>query len=86
MFQTLSSSEANNEKRFMFDYRFDGAEYSIDIFARSPAEAQAKLSALAFARYAGEVRTIIPIPSTGLFGRISRALTGMLARFSESRK
>lgn len=54
----------------MFDYRFDGAEYSIDIFARSPDEARAKLNALNFARYAGEVKAMIPIPSAGLIGRI----------------
>lgn len=61
-------------KRYMFDYRFDGSEYSIDIFAHSPAEAKAKLSAIAFARYAGEVKAVIPIPSVGLIGRIIRRI------------
>jgi hypothetical protein len=56
----------------MFDYRFDGSEYSIDIFARSPDEARAKLNALSFARFAGEVKALIPIPSVGLIGRIIR--------------
>ena len=65
----------------MFDYRFDGSEFSIDIFARSVEEARAKLSALAFARYAGEVRAEIPIPDTDRIGRISRVLPEKLSRF-----
>lgn len=78
MFQTLSRSDVDDEmKRFMFDYRFDGSEYSIDIFARSPEEAKAKLSAINFARYAGEVRAVIPIPGAGLIGRIVRRLVAL---------
>lgn len=64
----------NNLKRFMFDYRFDGSEYSIDIFARTPDEARAKLSALAFAQFAGEVKAVIPIPSASLIGRIIKRI------------
>lgn len=70
----LSRSDDDNLKRYMFDYRFDGSEYSIDIFAQSPAEAKAKLNALAFARYSGEVKALIPIPSAGLIGRIIRRI------------
>jgi len=71
MSQILSGMDIDNtEKRYMFDYRFDGSEYSIDIFARSLDEAKAKLNALNFARYRGEVKAVIPIPSAGLIGRI----------------
>ncbi|MEP7241651.1 MAG: hypothetical protein ABI697_12265 [Devosia sp.] len=59
----------------MFDYRFDGSEYSIDIFARTPEEARAKISALTFARLAGEVRAVVPLPSAGLIGRIIKRIT-----------
>lgn len=66
----LSSSNVDKLNRYLFDYRFDGAEYSIDVWARSPREAEAKLQAISHARYSGEIKALIPIPSAGLIGRI----------------
>lgn len=60
--------------RYLFEYRHDGAEYGVVISARSPAEAKERINALNFARYCGEVKATIHVPSAGLIGRIIRRI------------
>lgn len=58
---------------YLFEYRHDGSEYGIVISARSPAEAKERINALNFARYCGEVKATIHIPTgRGLFGAVRR--------------
>ena len=61
------------DRKFLFEYRFDGATYGLDIAAATPAEAKAKLSAMTLARYCGEIKATIPVPGGNwlakLFGR-----------------
>ena len=82
----LSGSDDDNFNRYLFEYRHDGSEYGIVIQARSPEEAKERINALNFARYCGEVKGTVHIPSTGRIGRICRVLTGKLAPFFESHK
>ncbi|WLS02359.1 hypothetical protein [Shinella oryzae] len=60
--------------RYLFEYRHEGSEWGIEIIARSPADAQARLKALVFARYQGEIKYKIPVPRTGLFRRFASVL------------
>ncbi|UWF67443.1 MULTISPECIES: hypothetical protein [unclassified Brucella] len=49
------SSKNDVFRKFLFSYRYDGAEWSIEIQARSVDEARKRISSLALARYDGEV-------------------------------
>jgi hypothetical protein len=60
--------------RYLFEYRHDGTDWGIEIVASSPADAQARLKSLAWARFQGEIKAKIPVPGTGLFRRIIRVL------------
>lgn len=57
-------------KRYIFEYRFDGAEWGVEIVAKSPLEAKERMKTLTWARYRGEVMAKIPIPGAGLIHRI----------------
>jgi len=48
---------------YLFEYRHDGGTWGLKVKARSPEDAQARLKALAWARYKGEVGATIPVPS-----------------------
>ena len=61
-------------KKYLFDYRYGGAEWGIEIEAKDPQEARERLNALAWARYQGEIVTKVPIPGTGLIRRIAAYL------------
>lgn len=58
--------------RYLFEYRHDGADWGIEITARSPADAKERLKSLAWARYQGEVQAKFHIPTGGLLGRFAR--------------
>jgi hypothetical protein len=59
--------------RYLFEYRYDGATYGIDIVADSLAEAKGRLSAMGMARYCGEIKATVNIPGgkwlAKLFGK-----------------
>lgn len=59
--------------KYLFDYRYNGDEYGVDIEADTLSEAKARLSAMSFARYAGEIKATIKVPGGGwlwkLFGK-----------------
>lgn len=53
---------------YLFEYPHDGGTWALKVKAKSPEDARARLKALAWARYKGEVAATIPVPS--LFGRL----------------
>lgn len=61
-------------REFLFNYRFDGADWGITIFARDAAEAREKIRAVGMARYEGAVQAKVPVPGAGLIARILGAL------------
>lgn len=69
----------NNYGRYLFEYRFDNAEWGLEVVATSPAEAQERMKALAWANYRGEIALRVPVPGTGLMKRI-KAVLGPLYR------
>jgi len=62
------SSEFN---RYLFEYRHGGAEWGIEIAARSPEEARERLKSLAWARYQGEIKAKMHIPSMRFISRFA---------------
>lgn len=52
----------SDERKFMFEYRFEGETYGLDIVAKDVDEAKRKLSAMCLARYEGEIFATIPVP------------------------
>ena len=59
-----------DDRKFLFEYRFAGAEWGITIFASSPEEAREKIKQVAFARYKGEVYADIHVPLGNVFLRL----------------
>jgi hypothetical protein len=51
------------DRKFLFEYRFAGAEWCVTIFAADAAEAREKIKHVALARYKGEVHAEIPVPA-----------------------
>jgi len=66
--------------RYLFEYRFDNAEWGLEISAASPAEAQERMKALAWAQYRGEIALRVPVPGAGLILRIKTALREIYGR------
>ncbi len=60
-------------KRYLFEYSHDGSESGIEIVATSPDDARERLKAINWARYQGEIKATVPIPSV-------RPLLGVAAR------
>jgi len=56
----------------LFEYRHGGTEWGFEIVARSPEEAKERIKSLAWARYQGEIKAKIHIPTDGLFKRFAR--------------
>lgn len=67
-------------KRYLFEYRHDGSEWGIEIVASSPADAHERLKALTWARYQGEIKAKVVIPSTGLLVGVANRLGHLLHR------
>jgi hypothetical protein len=55
--------------RYLFEYRHDGRDWGIDVVATSPEDAKARLKALTWARYQGEIKAKITVPGGGLLSR-----------------
>jgi hypothetical protein len=64
------------DRKFLFEYRFAGAEWCVTIFAADAAEAREKIKQVALARYKGEVHAEIHVPLGGIISRAWRALIG----------
>lgn len=58
------------DRRFLFTYRFEGADYGFDIVAKDAAEAKARVRQIALARYDGEIFATVKIPFGGLLARL----------------
>jgi hypothetical protein len=56
--------------RYLFEYRHEGSDWGIEIVAKSPDDARARLNALNWARYQGQVAAKIPVPGASLIERI----------------
>ena len=63
------------EKLYLFEYRHDGRWWGLQITASDAEDARARLRALAFAQYRGEVFASIPVPAGGLWTRANRLRT-----------
>lgn len=61
-------------KPYLFEYRYDGAEWSIEIMATSRADAEQRIRALTWARYKGELVAKIPVPAGNLIRRALAAI------------
>lgn len=64
-------------RRFLFEYRHEGAEWALEIRARDLDDAKARLKAMAWAQHRGEIGYSGHIPAGGLLLRIG----GLLAHF-----
>jgi hypothetical protein len=71
----MSISNADNFQRYLFEYKFDGAEWGIEIVATNPAEARERLKAISWAKYKGEVFAKIPVTPS----RFNRAIARLCA-------
>jgi hypothetical protein len=71
----MSVSNSGEFQRYLFEYKFSGSEWGIEIVAANPAEARERLKAVSWAQYKGEIYAKIPITP----GPISRALTRIRA-------
>lgn len=58
-------------KRYLFEYRHDGAEWALEIAATSPQDAQERLKTLPWAHLKGEIIATSGIPFGGIFERIA---------------
>ena len=69
-------------KRYLFEYRYENAEWRLEIAARNETEARDRLKALPWAQYQGEVALSISIPHTRLSGVATRirACTASISR------
>ncbi|CAD5300692.1 hypothetical protein BOSE62_70399 [Bosea sp. 62] len=65
-----SPDQAVAERRYLFEYRHDGAEWGVEIAARSPEEAKRRLQAMTWARFEGEIKASARIPGAGTIHRI----------------
>lgn len=61
-------------KVFLFSYRYEGAEWNVEIPAQSWEDAKRRVSALTYAKCDGEVVARLPVPTTfsGLFRAVKR--------------
>ena len=64
------SQSSDLERLYLFSYDFQGSRWSIEIPAKSAAEAQFRLAQMATAKYDGEVHHTVHMPT----GRLSRCL------------
>lgn len=70
----MSRDPFDRERLFLFSYEFREARWSLEIPAKSAAEAQLRLSKMASAKYDGEAHLKVGIP-TGPVGRLLARLS-----------
>ncbi|EKS30904.1 hypothetical protein [Afipia felis] len=59
-------------ERYLFEYRFENAEWALEIVASSPDEAKERLKAISWAKYKGEIFAKITVPTNPVAGIIDR--------------
>jgi len=57
-------------KKFLFNYRYEGADYGLDVVADNVEEAKGRVRAMSLARYDGEIFVTVPVPAGGLIVRL----------------
>lgn len=62
-------------KSYLFEYRHNGATWGLKIDAESPQDAQARLNALAWAHYKGEIMLTLSAPHTRIFAVFRRIMS-----------
>lgn len=67
---------SEKSKRYLFEYRHDGAEWGLEITALSPEDAKARLKVIPWATLKGEVVLKGKLPDVSVFGRWWSALVG----------
>lgn len=65
-----------SERKFLFEYRYQGAVYGVDMVASSEREAKERLSAMGLARYCGEIHATIRVPGGNVLLRVWKWLAG----------
>lgn len=65
----MSLNPSDRERLYLFSYEFQGSRWSLEIPAKSAAEAQFRLDRMAAAKYDGEVHLTIGLP-TGPVARL----------------
>ncbi len=55
-----------SDRKFLFTYRHEGAEYGMDVIASTPEEAKRKVQVMSLARYDGEIFATIKVPGKWL--------------------
>lgn len=68
----MSVSNLDKFQRYLFEYKFDGAEWGIEIKAASPSEARERLKAISWAQYKGEIQATIPVVPARASGALAR--------------
>ena len=63
-------------KRFLFTYRWNGYEYSLEVPAETEAEARGRVSQMSLARFEGTIAMTVRVPGAGIVGK----LLGMFRR------
>lgn len=61
--------------QYLFEYRHEGAEWAIQIPAASAEDAHARLKKIPWAEYRGEVKMMLPVPTTFLGNLVARITT-----------
>lgn len=68
-------------RKYLFSYRYEGAEYSFEIPAYSVEEAKGRAKAIGMNRYDGELVATIPAyPGGGIIARMIVAVRNYFAR------
>jgi len=62
----------DSQNRYLFEYRHDGAEWALELRARDLDDAKARLRAIPWAQYRGEIAASGHIPTAGFSALISR--------------
>jgi hypothetical protein len=71
----MAVSNEGDVQRYLFEYKFDNAEWGFEIVAANPAEARERLKAISWAQYKGEIYAKIPVTP----GPVVRALSRLRA-------
>tara|TARA_R100000951_G_scaffold19244_1_gene16001 strand:+ start:136 stop:360 length:225 start_codon:yes stop_codon:yes gene_type:complete len=70
----MSEDYSDELKPYLFEYRHEGAEWALEIHARNPDDAKARLKALPWSKFKGETMLKIKIAGTSSDGFWTRVL------------
>lgn len=67
------------DKKFLFEYRHDGAVWALEVEAPSPDAARERVKSMAWAQYKGEIKARVNVPCGGLVAKVLRLFFGSSA-------